>query len=344
MEIGGHNLDKSCFIIAELSANHGGSLENALATISAAKRAGADAIKLQTFTPDTITLDCDNEYFQINQGTLWDGRTLHNLYQEAFTPWEWHQALFDKAKEEGLVCFSSPFDFTAVDFLEQFNVPAYKIASFEIQDIPLIKYAASQGKPIIISTGIASLEDIELAVKTCHEAGNKDIALLKCTSAYPAPLELANLNTIPDLVKRFDVTSGLSDHTKGIVAPSIAVALGGKIIEKHFILDKSIGGPDVEFSLDPAEFAEMVKAVRDTEKAMGTATYILDEKVEKNRTFGRSLFVVKDIKKGEKFTADNIRSIRPGYGMHPKHYEMVLTKVANTNLERGTPLAEKYLA
>ena len=318
--------------------------ETALATITAAKKAGADAIKLQTFTPDTITLDCDNEYFQINQGTLWDGRTLHNLYQEAFTPWEWHQALFDKAKEEGLVCFSSPFDFSAVDFLEQYNVPAYKIASFEIQDIPLIKYAASQGKPIIISTGIASLEDIELAVMTCHEAGNKDIALLKCTSAYPTPLELANLNTIPDLVKRFNVTSGLSDHTKGIVAPSVAVALGGKIIEKHFILDKSIGGPDVEFSLDPAEFSEMVKAVRDTEKAMGTATYVLDKKVEKNRTFGRSLFVVKDIKKGEKFTAENVRSIRPGYGMHPKHYEMVLTKNANSELEKGTPLLEKYLA
>lgn len=340
MEIGSHNLEESCFIIAELSANHGGSLETALKTISAAKEAGADAIKLQTFTPDTITFNSDKDYFKIDQGTLWDGRTLYDLYEEAHTPWAWHQALFDKAKEEGLICFSSPFDNSAVDFLEGFDVPAYKIASFEIQDIPLIKYAASKGKPIIISTGIASLEDIELAVKTCHEAGNQDVALLKCTSAYPAPLEDANLATIPDLVNKFNVTSGLSDHTSGITAPAVAVALGGKIIEKHFILDKNVGGPDVAFSLDPEEFKEMVEAVRNTEKAIGKASYKLTEQVEKNKTFGRSLFVVKDIKKGELFTKENIRSIRPGYGLHPKFYEIILGKTSNKNIEKGGPLKE----
>jgi len=327
------------FIIAELSANHNGSLEIAKETIRAAKRSGADAIKLQTYTPDTLTIDCDNEYFKITQGTLWDGKTLYELYKEAFTPWDWHEQLFNLAKEEGLICFSSPFDFTAVDFLEELNVPAYKIASFEIQDIPLIKYTASKMKPIIISTGIAEESDIQLAVDTCREIGNNDIALLKCTSSYPSPLELANLNTIPDLKKRFDVEVGFSDHTYGSLAPSVAVTLGAKIIEKHFILDKSIGGPDADFSLDEKEFTEMVKAVRDTEKMLGKISYELSERVIKNKKFARSLFVVDNVKKGEILTKDNVRSIRPGYGLHPKFFEEILNKAFTKDVKKGEPLS-----
>ena len=258
--------DNPCFIIAELSANHNGDLNVAIETIRAAKKAGADAIKLQTYTPDTLTIDCNNEYFKIDGGTLWDGKTLYELYGEAYTPWSWHKQLFEVAREEGLICFSSPFDTTAVDFLEKLNVPAYKIASFEIQDISLIAYTASKGKPIIISTGIAEEADVQLAVDTCIKAGNNDIVLLKCTSSYPAPLELANLNTIPDLKERFKVEVGFSDHTYGFLAPTVAVTLGAKVIEKHFILDKSIGGPDADFSLDVSEFTEMVSKVRDAEK------------------------------------------------------------------------------
>ncbi|MEN8787463.1 MAG: pseudaminic acid synthase, partial [Flavobacteriales bacterium] len=254
--------NKTCFIIAELSANHGGKIEITLETVRAAKRAGADAIKIQTYTADTITFDSKKEHFKINQGTHWDGQYLYDLYKEAYLPWEWHAEIFKVAKEEGLVCFSSPFDYTAVDFLEELNTPIYKIASFEITDIPLIEYAASKGKPMIISTGIAEIEDIELAIQTCKKAGNNDITILKCTSAYPASLEDANLITIPDIMKRFGVKSGLSDHTLGTEAPAIAVALGATVIEKHFILDKSIGGPDAHFSLDEKEFAEMVSAVR----------------------------------------------------------------------------------
>jgi len=332
------------FIIAELSANHNQNKQIAIDTIIAAKKAGADAIKFQTYTPDTLTIDCDNEYFKIGHGTLWDGKTLYSLYQEAFTPWEWHQELFEVAKANDLVCFSSPFDKTAVDFLENLNVPAYKIASFEIQDIPLIKYAASKGKPIIISTGIATLEDIELAVATCKSVGNNDIILLKCTSSYPAPLDLANLKTMVDLKTRFNVKVGLSDHTMGNIAPIVATALGGKVIEKHFILDKSIGGPDAEFSLNPVEFAQMVQEVRMAESALGITTYELSEKVEKNRKFARSLFVVKDVKIGEKFTPENVRSIRPGYGLHPKYYEEVIGKIAKENIEKGNPLSFKMYA
>ncbi len=327
------------FIIAELSANHNQNKQIAIDTIIAAKKAGADAIKFQTYTPDTLTIDCDNEYFKIGHGTLWDGKTLYSLYQEAYTPWEWHQELFEVAKANNLVCFSSPFDKTAVDFLENLNVPAYKIASFEIQDIPLIKYAASKGKPIIISTGIATLEDIELAVATCKSVGNNDIILLKCTSSYPAPLDLANLKTMVDLKARFNVSVGLSDHTMGNIAPIVATALGGKVIEKHFILDKSIGGPDAEFSLNPAEFAQMVQEVRMAESALGITTYELSEKVEKNRKFARSLFVVKDVKIGEKFTSENVRSIRPGYGLHPKFYEQVIGKISTKQISAGTPLS-----
>ena len=312
------------FIIAELSANHNGSIKTAIETIRAAKRAGADAIKLQTYTPDTITLKSKNKDFLLKQGTIWDGQYLYDLYQTAHTPWEWHKTLFDVAEEEGLICFSSPFDPTAVDLLEELGNPIYKIASFEITDIPLIRYVASKGKPIIISTGIATLEDIELAVDTCRKAGNDQITLLKCTSSYPAPMEEANLVMIKDLAERFNVVSGLSDHTLGITAPVVAVTQGAKVIEKHFILDKTIGGPDASFSLDEDEFTKMVKAVRETEVALGNVNYKLTEKQLAGRDFTRSLYIVKDVKKGEVVTKENVRSIRPGYGMHPKELNNIL--------------------
>ena len=330
--------DSPCFIIAELSANHNGDLDVAIETIRAAKKTGADAIKLQTYTPDTLTIDCDNKHFKIEGGTLWDGKTLYELYGEAYTPWEWHKRLFEVAKEEGLICFSSPFDFTAVDFLEELNVPAYKIASFEIQDIPLIEYAASKGKPIIMSTGIAEEADIQLAVDTCRKVGNNDIILLKCTSSYPAPLELANLKTIPDLKKRFGVEVGFSDHTYGSLAPTVATALGATVIEKHFILDKSIGGPDADFSLDVEEFTDLVNKVRDTEKLLGKVSYEISEKVKNNRKFARSLFVVEDVQHGDTITEENVRSIRPGYGLHPKHYKDILGKKFTRNINKGEPL------
>jgi len=339
MKIVDFNFDNSnkTLIIAELSANHGHKLEVAVETIRAAKRASADAIKLQTYTADTLTIDCDNGYFTIQKG-LWKGRTLYNLYKEAYTPWKWHEELFRIAREEGLICFSTPFDKTAVDFLEQFDPPAYKIASFEIQDIPLIEYAASKGRPMIISTGIAELEDIDLAVNTCRNSGNENIILLKCTSSYPAPIEEANLMTIPDLKEIFNVEVGLSDHTMGIVAPIVAVALGATVIEKHFILDKSIGGPDASFSLDEKEFTEMVRAIRLAEQAIGKVSYELTDKVKASRKFSRSLFVVKDIKAGETFTEENVRSIRPGYGLHPKYLKEIIGKIAKSDIEKGTPL------
>lgn len=332
-------LDHPVFIIAELSANHNGSLETALLTIKAAKRAGADAIKLQTYTADTITIDAKTDDFKLKQGTIWDGKYLYDLYKEAYTPWEWHSQLFAAAKAEGLVCFSSPFDYTAVDLLERLSAPAYKIASFEITDIPLIEYAASKGKPMIISTGIAGLGDIELAVNACKKMGNSQIILLKCTSSYPAPIDEANMIMIPDLAKRYNVIAGLSDHTIGISVPVVATTLGAKIIEKHFILDKSIGGPDSSFSLDEIEFSSMVKAVREAEKAIGVVDYTLTEKQIKSREFSRSLYVVKSVNKGELFTSENIRSIRPGYGLHPKNYNEILGRRAAKNIERGTPLS-----
>ncbi|MGB0871395.1 MAG: pseudaminic acid synthase [Flavobacteriales bacterium] len=332
-------MSKKCFIIAELSANHGGKIEIAIETIKAAKRAGADAIKLQTYTADTITLDSKKEYFKINQDTHWDGQYLHDLYKEAYLPWEWHKKLFEVAKTEGLVCFSSPFDHTAVDLLEDLNVPIYKIASFEITDIPLIEYTASKGKPMIISTGIAEIADIELAIETCKKAGNDDITILKCTSAYPAEPKDANLITIPDIATRFGVKSGLSDHTLGTEAPAIAVALGATVIEKHFILDKSIGGADAHFSLDEKEFKEMVDAVRLTEKMMGKVDYEMTEKKKKSRQFSRSLFIVEDVKKGQKITEENVRSIRPGFGLHPKHLKELIGKEFNADFEKGTPLS-----
>lgn len=322
------------FIIAELSANHNGSLETAIETIRAAKRAGANCIKLQTYTADTMTIDCDKGDFVIN-GTIWDGQNLHKLYQEAFTPWEWHEELFRVAKEEGLICFSSPFDKTAVDFLESLNVPAYKIASFEITDIPLIEYVASKGKPIILSTGIAEIEDIELALDACRRMGNNDIALLKCTSSYPAPINEANMVMVKDLAERFNVISGLSDHTMGATVPIVATAFGAKIIEKHFILDRSIGGPDASFSMNEEEFTVMVKAVREAESAIGVVDYNLTDKQAKGKDFSRSLYVVEDMKAGDIITEKNVRSIRPGFGLHPKYYNEVLGKTVSLNLEKG---------
>jgi len=327
------------FIIAEISANHNGSLETAIETIKAAKRAGADAIKFQTYTADTLTLDVKNDDFKIKGGTLWDDKYLYDLYKEAYTPWDWHQQLFDVAKEEGLVCFSSPFDKTAVDFLEKLNVPAYKIASFEITDIPLIEYVASKGKPVIISTGIAEIEDIELALEVCKRIGNSDIALLKCTSSYPAPIEEANMIMISDLAKRFNVISGLSDHTMGSTVPIVATVLGAKIIEKHFILDRNIGGPDADFSMDETEFTAMVKAVREAEKAVGVIDYNLTPKQKKGKDFSRSLYVSDDIKMGEVFTEDNIRSVRPGFGLHPKYYSQLLGTTATKNYKKGDRLS-----
>ena len=326
------------FIIAELSANHNGDLEVAKETIRAAKRAGADAIKLQTYRADTLTLNSDREDFVIKGGTLWDGQTLYDLYEKAHTPWEWHKELFEVAKEEGLICFSSPFDKTAVDFLEQFDPPAYKIASFEITDYELIRYTASKQKPIIISTGIATIEEIQDAVEICKSVGNEEIILLKCTSAYPAPLDEANLIMIDNLAKTFGVVTGFSDHTLGITAPIVAVTLGAKVIEKHFILDKSIGGADADFSLDEREFTQMVSAVRDTEKLIGKVDYSMSEKKRKSRHFSRSLYVAKDIKKGEVFTQENVCSVRPGYGLHPKYLSKILGKKANQNIDFGSPL------
>lgn len=334
-------MTKRTFIIAELSANHNGDVNVALETIRAAKRAGADAIKLQTYTADTLTIDCKNEHFQINHGTAWDGEYLYDLYKRAYTPWEWHAEIYKVAKEEGLVCFSSPFDNTAVDFLEKLDSPIYKIASFEIQDIPLIEYAASKGKPMIISTGIAEIEDIELAIETCKKVGNEDITILKCTSAYPADPKDANLMTIPDIKKRFGVKAGLSDHTLGIEGPVVATILGATVIEKHFILDKSIGGPDAHFSLDEKEFTEMVKAVRKAEEMLGKVDYEMTEKKKKSRQFSRSLFIVKDVKAGDKITLENVRSIRPGFGMHPKFLNDLLGKVFQRDFPKGTPMSDK---
>ncbi|WP_431165301.1 pseudaminic acid synthase [Tenacibaculum halocynthiae] len=327
-----------CFIIAELSANHNGSKEIAIETIRAAKRTGADAIKFQTYTADTITLNSKKDDFKLKQGTIWDGMFLHDLYKQAYTPWEWFEDLYKVAREEGLIVFSSPFDKTAVDLLESLDNPIYKIASFEITDIPLIEYCAKTMKPIIISTGIATDEDIELAVKTCRDVGNNDITLLKCTSSYPAPIEEANLVMIKDLKERFNVKSGLSDHTMGIVTPVVAVTLGATVVEKHFILNKEIGGPDASFSLDETEFTQMVSAVRAAEKASGKISYQLTEKMRNGREFSRSLYICKDVKKGELISEENVRSIRPGFGLHPKYYNDILGKKLLLDLEKGTPL------
>ena len=335
--------EKPTFIIAELSANHMNDFDIAVKTIEAMAEAGADAVKFQTFTPDTITIDCDNEHFQIKQGTVWDGQVLHELYEDAYMPWDWQPKLKKIAENLGLIVFSSPFDKTSVDFLEDMDVPAYKIASFEITDIPLIEYVASKGKPIIISTGIASFEDIELAVKTCLDVGNKEIALLKCTSSYPAPLEEINLNTIPDIKEKFNVVVGLSDHTLGGEVSTASIALGSNIIEKHFILDRNMGGPDSEFSMEPDEFKQMVDSIRNVEKALGKVSYELSDKMKANREFSRSLFVVMDMKKDEVITEENVRSIRPGFGLHPKYLKEILGKKVNKDLKKGTPFELKFV-
>lgn len=327
------------FIIAELSANHGGKLEIALDTVRAAKRTGADAIKIQTYSPDTITLNSDKADFQINQGTQWDGQTLYNLYNEAMLPWEWHKAIFEEAKKIDLICFSSPFDETAVDFLEELQNPIYKIASFEIKHIPLIKKVAKTGKPIIISTGIAEKEDIELALHTCFEENNTQIALLKCTSAYPAPIEETNLTMIEKFREEFKVVTGLSDHTLGIEVPILAIGFGAKVIEKHFILDKSVGGPDAAFSLDVEEFSQMVKSVRNAEKAIGKIDFSLSGKSKTNSTFGRSIYISKNVKKGDVLSTENIKVVRPGFGLEPKHYDKVLGKKFTVDAEIGTRLS-----
>ena len=334
---------KRTFIIAEMSANHLQDYDRAVEIIKKAKWAGADAIKLQTYTPDTITIDCDNKYFQITQGTIWDGTTLHKLYEGAYTPWEWQPKLKKIAEEEGLIFFSSPFDNTAVDFLEDMDVPAYKIASFEINDIPFIEYIASKGKPVIISTGIARMADIQDAIDACRRAGNDNIALLKCTSAYPSPVEEVNLNTIPNMKETFDVITGLSDHTMGNAVSVGAVALGAKIIEKHFTLRRADGGADSKFSMEPEEFKEMVDNIRTVEKALGKVTYDLTEKQVKSREHSRSLFVTEDVKEGEVFTNENVRSIRPGFGIETKYINDVLGKKASSNIKKGTPFNWKLI-
>lgn len=331
--------DAPAFIVAEVSGNHLQDFERAKEIIKAAADAGADAVKLQTYTADTITLDCDNDYFQITQGTIWDGTTLHKLYQEAFTPWEWQPELMKYANELGLECFSSPFDHTAVDFMEEMDMPAYKIASFEINDIPLIRKIARLGKPIIFATGIAYLEDIERAVKVCKEEGNEQVILLKCTSQYPSPYESMNLKVIPNMAEIFDCSTGLSDHSMGCTVAVAAVALGAKMVEKHLTLSRADGGPDAEFSMEPAEFKQMVDEIRIVEKAIGRVTYELTEQQVRSREDGRSLFVVKDVKAGEVFTEDNVRSIRPNFGLHTMYYEDVIGKKAKTDIAKGTPLA-----
>lgn len=326
-------------MIAELSANHGGSLDTALAIVRAAADAGADAIKLQTYRPDTITIDHDGEPFRIASGTVWDGRTLFELYQEAYTPWEWHAPLRDEARRLGLTWFSSPFDGTAVDFLESLDIPAYKIASFEIVDIGLIQRAASTGKPMIISTGMATFEEIREAVDAARQAGATELALLKCTSAYPAPPDEVNLRTIADMAETFSALVGLSDHTTGIAVPVAAVALGAVIVEKHITLRRADGGPDSGFSLEPAEFAEMVAQIRIAERAMGSVSYAPTAREVDSRSLRRSLFVVADIRAGEEFTPANVRSIRPGHGLHTRHLREVLGRTAARDISRGTPLS-----
>lgn len=336
-------MSKKVFIIAELSANHNGSKETALETIKAAKRSGADAIKLQTYTADTLTLDSRKDDFIIKGGTIWDGVSLYELYNKAFTPWEWHKELFMCAKNEGLICFSSPFDKTAVDFLESFEVPYYKIASFEITDIALIRYTAGKGKPMILSTGVATYEDIALAIETCRVAGNNDITILKCTSSYPAPIEEANMLMMQKFAQDFGVKVGLSDHTLGIALPIVAVALGATVIEKHFILNKSVGGPDASFSLDENEFKLMVDSVREAEKSLGVIDYKLTEKQITGKQFTRSLYISKNVKKGDLISNNNVKSVRPGYGLHPKYLLDVLGKKFNSNYKKGERLDFKKI-
>ena len=330
------------FLVAEVSANHNQSIERAEAIIRAAAEAGADAIKLQTYTADTLTIPCDNEFFRI-KGTLWEGRTLYDLYREAYTPWEWHARLMALADDLGLAFFSTPFDATAVDFLESLNVPCHKVASFELVDLPLLRKIAATGKPVIMSTGMATLAEIDEAVQTLRGNGTEELVLLKCTSAYPAPAEEANLRTIPHLSQTFGCPAGLSDHTMGSAVAVAAVALGARVIEKHFTLSRADGGPDGAFSMEPGEFATMTRDIRTVEKALGQVSYALTGREEQSRVFRRSLFVVKDMRTGDLFTEENVRSIRPGHGLHPRHYEDRLGKRAGKALAAGTPMAWELL-
>ena len=345
IEIGKRRIGQGCpvYVIAEMSANHNGDFDQAVRILHAAKEAGADAVKLQTSTPDTLTIQCDTSEFQITGGTLWDGKTLYDLYVGACMPWEWQPKLKEIANDLGLDLFSTAFDPTAVDFLEEMGVPVHKVASFEIVDIPLIEKMARTGKPLIISTGMATLAEIDEAVSAAKGAGASQIALLKCNSAYPAPLEEMNLRTIPHMAEGFGLPVGLSDHTLGIAAPVAAVALGACIIEKHFTLSRDFPGPDSAFSIEPHELKAMVEAVRAAEKTLGKVYYGVSEKEAKSRVFRRSLFAVKDVKAGEVFTEDNVRSIRPGHGLPPKFLKEVVGKKASCDIKRGTPLSWSHI-
>ena len=336
-------MNSKCMIVAEISANHNGDMEIAKETIRAAKRAGADAIKMQTYKADTITLNCSSDDFKVQGGTIWDGRYLHELYKDASLPWEWHKELFDLAKKEGLICFSTPFDNSAVDLLEELNCPIYKIASFEIVDIPLIEYVAKKQKPIIMSTGIANYEDIKLAVETCRKAGNNDITVLKCTSSYPAPINEANLKMMKRFAKDFDVKIGLSDHTIGNLLPILSIAMGATVIEKHFKLNDEVGGADASFSVNEQDFKILVDEIRLAELAMGVESYELTEKQISGKRFGRSLYISKDLKSGDILTKENIKSVRPGLSLHPKYYNDVLGKQVIKDLNKGSRFSLKDL-
>lgn len=331
------------YMVAEMSANHNQNFDQAVAIIKAAKEAGADAVKLQTYTPDTLTINCHNEYFRI-KGTLWEGRNLYDLYGEAYTPWEWQPKLKEVAGELGIELFSTPFDISAVDFLEAMDVAVHKVASFESVDLPLLRRIGQTGKPVIMSTGMATLAEIDESVQTLRKSGTKELVLLKCTSAYPSPPEAMNLRTIPHLAAAFDVVAGLSDHTLGITVPVAAVTLGACMIEKHFTLARSLGGPDSKFSLEPAEFKAMVEAVRTVERALGEVHYGLQPDEEVSRVFRRSLFVVQEMQPGDLFSAENVRSIRPGHGLHTRFLDEVIGRRASQKIERGTPLDWKYVA
>lgn len=326
------------YLIAEMSANHLQNFERAKKIIVAAKEAGADAVKLQSYKPDTITIDCRGEEFMATKGSIWEGQNLFQLYEKAYMPWDWHEKLFSFAKEVGITIFSSPFDFTAIDLLQRLDAPAYKIASYEIMDIPLIRKAALTGKPIILSTGVADIADIELAMETCKKAGNENVILLKCVSEYPTPYSELNLRTIPNMKETFDCIPGLSDHSMGSSVDVAAVTLGAKVIEKHLTLARSDGGPDGSFSMEPNEFKQMAMEIRHIEAALGTCTYELTDKQKRGKKNSRSLYVIKDIRAGEKISEENVKSIRPGYGIKPKYYDTVLGMVAKCDLKRGTAL------
>lgn len=343
-KIGSRQIGEShpTYVIAEMSGNHNQNFDEACEIVRAAAEAGADALKLQTYTADTITLNVRNEHFMIGEGTLWEGKNLHDLYGEAFTPWEWQPKLKELGESLGMQVFSSPFDPTSVDFLEEMGVEAYKIASFELVDIPLIRYVAGKGKPIIMSTGMARLEEIQEAVEAAREGGCKELALLKCNSAYPAPPSEMNLNTIPDLAKRFEVVAGLSDHTLGSAAAIASVALGARIIEKHFTLSRAVPGPDSAFSMEPAEFKVMVDGIREAEQSLGMVRYEITEKEKGSRVFRKSIFVSRDVKRGERFSTENLRCVRPGNGLHTRHFDELLGRVATQDIVAGTPMSLEF--